>query len=78
MIDLMIDLRSKPARPEARRRSFRGARASLQLRYGSREFGDRCSAISIGSWIFPEFLTKRPDEDVCLLAEEQSELVNIP
>jgi hypothetical protein len=28
--------------------------------YGSREFGDRGSAISIGSWIFPEFLTKRP------------------
>ncbi len=48
-----------------------------RLRYGSREFGDRSSAISIGSWIFPEFLTKRPDEDVRLLAEEQSELVNI-
>jgi hypothetical protein len=31
-------------------------------------------------WIadLPEFLTKRPDEDVRLLAEEQSELVNIP
>jgi hypothetical protein len=31
-------------------------------------------------WIadLPEFLTKRPDEDVRLLAEEQSDLVNIP
>jgi hypothetical protein len=42
----------------------------------SRDFGDLCSAISIGSWIFPEFLTKRPDEDVRLFAQEQSELVN--
>jgi hypothetical protein len=50
----------------------------ILITYGSREFGDRCSAISIGSWIFPEFLTKRPDEDVRLLAEEPSELVNIP
>jgi hypothetical protein len=50
----------------------------MLIAYGSREFGDRCSAISIGSWIFPEFLTKRPDEDVRLLAEEQSELINIP
>ena len=54
-----------------------GAPKLNRVRYGSREFGDRSSAISIGSWIFPEFLTKRPDEDVRLLAEEQSELVNI-
>jgi hypothetical protein len=50
----------------------------ILIAYGSREFGDRCSAISIGSWIFPEFITTRPDEDVRLLAEEQSELVNVP
>jgi hypothetical protein len=50
----------------------------ILIAYGSLEFGDRCSAIGIGSWIFPEFITMRPDEDVRLLAEEQSELVNIP
>jgi hypothetical protein len=50
----------------------------ILIAYGSLEFGDGCSAIGIGSWIFPEFITMRPDEDVRLLAEEQSELVNIP